>query len=321
MEAQTLILSLVFSFFISLAFLFGRSINRKRYLPFLRLRLIRRGSFTDRADKHGFFDSDTDFDLKSYITQKAESFDKSLDEAVPLGEPLKIHEAMRYAILAGGERVPPVLCLAACELVGGDISAAIPAACAVEMIHTTSLIKDDLLGNDDLCRGKPAIHKVYGESVAILASGALFSLAFEHITAETPDTVAPERIVSAARELAKPINAHKAAALMEAAAVVGAIVGGGSDEKIEKVRNFGRCVGSLIEGADDVTRSSEKWGEIAGKDLVADKLTNPKVMGLKKTKESAEKVKREAREHLQGFDSDKVAPLLALADYIATRHN
>ncbi|XP_010526739.1 PREDICTED: geranylgeranyl pyrophosphate synthase, chloroplastic/chromoplastic-like [Tarenaya hassleriana] len=372
MEAQALTLSALF-LLVSLAFLFGRRINhnrnRKRYLRFLRpanaLRLIHRlrlqwrpvDIVIRREDRCRFLVSDIDFDLKSYMIRKTESIDDALDAAVPLVEPVKIHEAMRYSLLAGGKRVRPAICLAACELVGGDISAAMPSACAVEMIHTMSLIKDDLpcMDNDDLRRGKPTTHKVFGENVAILAGGSLLALAFEHITAETPETVAPARIVRAVRELARSIgtkglvagqamdlkseglnvedvtleqvdfiHAHKTAALMEAAAVMGALMGGGSDEEIEKVRSFGRCIGLLFQVVDDVldaTRSSEELGKTAGKDLVADKLTYPKVVGLEKSKEIAEKLKRDAQNHLLGFDSGKVAPLLALADYIANRQN
>ncbi|CAE6155399.1 unnamed protein product [Arabidopsis arenosa] len=145
----------------------------------------------------------------SYIITKAESVNKALDSAVPLREPLKIHEAMRYSLLAGGKRVRPVLCIAACELVGGDESTAMPAACAVEMIHTMSLIHDDLpcMDNDDLRRGKPTNHKVFGEDVAVLAGDALLSFAFEHLAlATSSDVVSPVRVVRAIGELAKAIG-------------------------------------------------------------------------------------------------------------------
>ncbi|CAE6155376.1 unnamed protein product [Arabidopsis arenosa] len=246
----------------------------------------------------------------SYIITKAESVNKALDSAVPLREPLKIHEAMRYSLLAGGKRVRPVLCIAACELVGGDESTAMPAACAVEMIHTMSLIHDDLpcMDNDDLRRGKPTNHKVFGEDVAVLAGDALLSFAFEHLAlATSSDVVSPVRVVRAIGELAKAIGTeglvagqvvdissegldlndvglehleyihlHKTAALLEASAVLGAIVGGGSDDEIERLRKFARCIGLLFQVVDDildVTKSSKELGKTAGKDLIADKLT------------------------------------------------
>ncbi|RID77263.1 hypothetical protein BRARA_A00190 [Brassica rapa] len=301
--------------------------------------------------------STSSFDFMSYILRKADSVNRALDSAVPLREPLKIHEAMRYSLLAGGKRVRPVLCIAACELVGGEESLAMPAACAVEMIHTMSLIHDDLpcMDNDDLRRGKPTNHKVYGEDVAVLAGDALLSFAFEHLASATSSDVSPARVVRAVGELAKAIGTeglvagqvadissegldlndvgldhlefihlHKTAALLEASAVLGGIVGGGSDEEIERLRKFARCVGLLFQVVDDildVTKSSQELGKTAGKDLIADKLTYPKLMGLEKSREFAEKLNREARDQLLGFDSDKVAPLLALANYIANRQN
>ncbi|VVB10005.1 unnamed protein product [Arabis nemorensis] len=303
--------------------------------------------------------SSSSFDFMSYIINKAESVNKALDLAVPLREPLKIHEAMRYSLLAGGKRVRPVLCIAACELVGGEESTAMPAACAVEMIHTMSLIHDDLpcMDNDDLRRGKPTNHKVYGEDVAVLAGDALLSFAFEHLASATSENavVSPVRIVRAVGELAKAIGTdglvagqvvdisseglglndvglehlefihlHKTAALLEASAVLGGIVGGGSDDEIERLRKFARCIGLLFQVVDDildVTKSSVELGKTAGKDLVADKLTYPKIMGLEKSREFAEKLNSEACDQLLGFDSDKVAPLLALANYIANRQN
>ncbi|CAH2076365.1 unnamed protein product [Thlaspi arvense] len=297
------------------------------------------------------------FDFMSYIITKAESVNKALDSAVPLREPLKIHEAMRYSLLAGGKRVRPVLCIAACELVGGEESLAMPAACAVEMIHTMSLIHDDLpcMDNDDLRRGKPTNHKVFGEDVAVLAGDALLSFAFEHLASATSSEVSPVRVVRAVGELAKAIGTeglvagqvvdissegldlndvglehlefihlHKTAALLEASAVLGGIVGGGSDDEIERLRKFARCIGLLFQVVDDildVTKSSQELGKTAGKDLIADKLTYPKIMGLEKSREFAEKLNRDARDQLLGFDSDKVAPLLALANYIANRQN
>nr|AAB67730.1 pregeranygeranyl pyrophosphate synthase [Arabidopsis thaliana] len=293
------------------------------------------------------------FEFDPYMMSKAESVNKALEEAIPVGEPLKIHEAMRYAILAAGKRVRPILCLASCELVGGQENATIPAACAVEMIHTMSLIKDDLpcMDNDDLRRGKPTTDKVYGEGVAILSGGALLSLAFEHMTTAE---ISSERMVWAVRELARSIgtrglvagqamdissegldlnevglehlefiHVHKTAVLLETAAVLGAIIGGGSDEEIESVRKFARCIGLLFQVVDDIldeTKSSEELGKTAGKDQLAGKLTYPKLIGLEKSKEFVKRLTKDARQHLQGFSSEKVAPLVALTTFIANRN-
>ncbi|NP_001312106.1 geranylgeranyl pyrophosphate synthase, chloroplastic-like [Nicotiana tabacum] len=294
------------------------------------------------------------FNFKTYVAEKAISVNKALDEAVIVKDPPVIHEAMRYSLLAGGKRVRPMLCLAACELVGGDQSNAMPAACAVEMIHTMSLIHDDLpcMDNDDLRRGKPTNHKVYGEDVAVLAGDSLLAFAFEYIATATAG-VSPSRILAAIGELAKSIGTeglvagqvadiactgnpnvgldtlefihiHKTAALLEASVVLGAILGGGTDEEVEKLRIFARCIGLLFQVVDDildVTKSSEVLGKTAGKDLAVDKTTYPKLLGLEKAKEFAAELNRDAKQQLVEFDPHKAAPLIALADYIAYREN
>ncbi|PIN22249.1 Geranylgeranyl pyrophosphate synthase/Polyprenyl synthetase [Handroanthus impetiginosus] len=294
------------------------------------------------------------FDFKSYMLEKAKSVNKALEEAVLLEEPLKIHESMRYSLLAGGKRVRPMLCIAACELVGGKESTAMPAACAVEMIHTMSLMHDDLpcMDNDDLRRGKPTNHKIFGEDVAVLAGDALLAFSFEHV-ATTTKGVPSERIVRVIGELAKCIGSeglvagqvvdicsegmtevgldhlefihiHKTAALLEGSVVLGAILGGANDKQVEKLRKFARSIGLLFQVVDDildVTKSSHELGKTAGKDLVADKTTYPKLLGLEKSREFAAKLNREAQEQLVGFDPIKAAPLIALANYIAYRDN
>ncbi|KAL8540845.1 hypothetical protein ACS0TY_002176 [Phlomoides rotata] len=292
--------------------------------------------------------------FNKYILEKAKSVNKALDDAVTMREPLMLHESMRYSLLAGGKRVRPLLCLATCELVGGEESTAMPAACAVEMIHTMSLMHDDLpcMDNDDLRRGKPTNHKVFGEDVAILAGDALLSFAFEHIAVAT-SSAPPERVVRVVRELAKCIGSeglvggqvadicsegvadvgleqlefihvHKTAMLLEAAVVMGAVLGGGDEEGVEKLRKYARCVGLLFQVVDDildVTKSSEELGKTAGKDLVADKTTYPKLLGIERSWQMAEDLKKEADEQLEGFDPVKAAPLIALAQYIAHRNN
>ncbi|KAL3514602.1 hypothetical protein ACH5RR_027319 [Cinchona calisaya] len=299
-------------------------------------------------------DSSTVFNFRSYMVEKATIVNKALDDAVSVKNPPMIHQAMRYSLLAGGKRVRPMLCIAACELVGGHQSQAMPAACAVEMIHTMSLIHDDLpcMDNDDLRRGKPTNHKVFGEDVAVLSGDSLLAFAFEYIVTATKG-VSPSRVLSAVGELAKSIGTeglvagqvvdlastgktnigldqlefihiHKTAALLEASVVLGAILGGGTQEEVEKLRRFARGIGLLFQVVDDildVTKSSEELGKTAGKDLVTDKVTYPKLMGLEKARHFAEKLKEDAKFQLSEFDNDKVAPLIALADYIAHREN
>ncbi|KAL1566574.1 Geranylgeranyl pyrophosphate synthase [Salvia divinorum] len=294
------------------------------------------------------------FDFRRYTLDKAESVNRALAAAVEMKEPLKINESMRYSLLAGGKRVRPMLCIAACELVGGDESTALPAACAVEMIHTMSLMHDDLpcMDNDALRRGKPTNHRVFGEEVAVLAGDALLSLAFEHVAAATRGAAA-ERVVRVLGELARSIGAeglvagqvvdicsegmaevglehlefihhHKTAALLEGSVVLGAILGGGDEDEVAKLRKFAKCIGLLFQVVDDVldvTKSSAELGKTAGKDLVADKTTYPKLLGIQRSKELAEELNREAQEQLLQFHPQKAAPLIALANYIAYRDN
>ncbi|KAF1002548.1 hypothetical protein AG4045_001549 [Apium graveolens] len=210
-----------------------------------------------------------EFQFEEYMKISGKKVNRALDEAVPVQKPELIHKAMRYSLLAGGKRVRPVLCIASCELVGGLESWAMPMACALEMIHTMSLIHDDLpcMDNDDLRRGKPTSHKVYGEETAILAGDALLSLAFEHV-ADATDKVTPGRVVRAIAELGSAvgsqglvagqimdicsagkdvnlkdleyIHVHKTSKLLEASVVCGAILGG---EMLSKWKNYENTLG------------------------------------------------------------------------------
>nr|APX64490.1 geranyl diphosphate synthase large subunit [Phalaenopsis bellina] len=302
----------------------------------------------------------TEFDFKGFLLKKAESVNRALDLAIPVIHPKRIHEAMRYSLLAGGKRIRPVLCIAACEIVGGDEAQAIPPACAVEMIHTMSLIHDDLpcMDDDDLRRGMPSCHRAYGESVAVLAGDALLALAFQHLVdlRNYPSSIAipPAILVRATAELARCIGTeglvagqlldmestgledpvdidrlefihlHKTAALLEASVVIGAVVGGGSDSEVERLRRYARCIGLLFQVVDDildVTKSSQELGKTAAKDLASNKTTYPKLLGLEKSREFADELLRDAKSQIEGFDSLKAAPLLHLANYIAYRQN
>ena len=295
------------------------------------------------------------FDFKKYMYARAEEINKSLDESLPLKYPETVHEAMRYSLLAGGKRIRPALCLAACELVGGNSKVAMPTACALEMIHTMSLIHDDLpsMDDDDFRRGKPTCHKVYGEEVAILAGDALLSYAFEHIARATDSScVPPEKTLRIIMEVGKAvggeglvggqvvdiqsegkdvgietleyIHEHKTAVLLEAAVVTGAICGGASDEEVERLRHYASCVGLAFQVIDDildVTQTTEQLGKTAGKDVAVMKTTYPKLLGIEKSKEIAEKLIKDAKNELRDYQQEKKLPLLALADYIALRQN
>ncbi|KAI7838529.1 hypothetical protein COHA_007672 [Chlorella ohadii] len=295
------------------------------------------------------------FDFKMYMAERAQVIDAALDRSVPLQYPEIINEAMRYSLLAGGKRVRPALCLAACELVGGTIEQAMPTACSLEMIHTMSLIHDDLpsMDNDDFRRGKPTCHKVYGEEIAILAGDALLSLSFEYIARETKG-VDPARVLQVIVEVGKAVGSeglvagqvvdiksegagtsvgietlqyiheHKTAALLEAAVVSGAILGGASQVDIDRLRKYSRSIGLAFQVVDDIldiTATTEELGKTAGKDLASAKTTYPSLVGLERSREIADELIEEAKSMLATYDPAKAAPLYALAEYIRSRKN
>ncbi|KAG6480400.1 hypothetical protein ZIOFF_063900 [Zingiber officinale] len=295
------------------------------------------------------------FDLKEYMAEKGRRVNEALELAVPLRYPELIHRSMRHSLLGGGKRVRPLLAIAACELVGGCEAAAMPVACAAEMLHTMSLIHDDLpcMDNDALRRGQPTNHVLFGEETAILAAIALHSFAFEHVAASGSGVgVAPERVVRAILELSNSVGSeglvagqivdiscegkevdmgvleyihiHKTARLLEAAAVSGAIVGGGEEAEVERVRRYARSLGLLFQVVDDildVTKTSEELGKTAGKDLASDKTTYPKLLGLDGAREFAHTLVLQAEGELAAFDAARAAPLYHLARFIAYRHN
>lgn len=293
------------------------------------------------------------FNFQEYMVARGALVDEALDNAIPMAKPELIHESMRYSLLAGGKRVRPALCLAACELVGGSIEAAMPAACAMEMVHTMSLIHDDLpsMDNDDFRRGQPTNHKKYGEDIAILAGDAMLSYAFEHI-AEATKGVDPDRVLRVVSFLGKSvgqaglvagqvvdlqcegkevdrdtlqyIHLHKTAALLEASVVCGAIVGGATEEDISRLSKYSQNIGLAFQVVDDildVTQTTEKLGKTAAKDLSSDKTTYPKLLGLEESRKVADELIDDAIAQLHVYDPAKAAPLVGLAKYIGSRTN
>ena len=291
-----------------------------------------------------------EFDFAAYLAKTRDVVEKSLDGALGPERPESLRESMRYSLLAGGKRLRPILCLAACELVGGDASLAMPTAVALEMIHTMSLIHDDLpaMDNDDLRRGRPTNHKVYGDAMAILAGDALLSRAFEMVSLRSPG-VSPERLLKVVAELSlvsgapglvggqvvdlesegrevdletlEYIHLHKTAALLRACVVTGALIGGADDNQVEAMRTYANGIGLAFQIVDDildVTASSEVLGKTAGKDLIADKTTYPKLLGLEPSRARALELVSQAKSALDPWKS-KAQPLLALADYVASR--
>src|SRR6476469_1938783 len=240
------------------------------------------------------------FDLSAYLTQQAVLVEAALDRSLPLTYPEKIYEAMRYSLLAGGKRLRPILCLASCTLMGGSVEMAMPTACALEMIHTMSLIHDDLpaMDNDDYRRGKLTNHKVYGEDIAILAGDGLLSYAFEFIATQTQNVPA-ERVLQVIARLGRAVGAaglvggqvvdlesegkpdisletlnfihtHKTGALLEACVVCGGVLAGSNESDLQRLSRYAENIGLAFQIVDDIldiTATAEELGKTAGKDL------------------------------------------------------
>lgn len=295
--------------------------------------------------------SDSQFDLSVYLAQQQAQVEKALDESLPVVYPEKIYEAMRYSLMAGGKRLRPILCLATCELLGGTVEMAMPTACALEMIHTMSLIHDDLpaMDNDDYRRGKLTNHKVYGEDIAILAGDGLLSYAFELVASQTPNVPATQvlqviarlgRAVGAAglvggqvvdlesegltevsEETLTFIHTHKTGALLEACVVCGAILAGASETDLQRLTRYARNIGLAFQIVDDIldiTATQEELGKTAGKDLQAQKVTYPSLWGLEESRRQAQQLVEAAKAELTPY-GERAIPLGAIADFITSR--
>ncbi|WP_413440845.1 geranylgeranyl diphosphate synthase CrtE [Synechococcus sp. MIT S1220] len=290
------------------------------------------------------------FDFPQYLARTKDLVETALDAALGPERPESLRDAMRYSLLAGGKRLRPILCLAACEMAGGSLEQAMSTAVALEMIHTMSLIHDDLpaMDDDDLRRGRPTNHKVYGEAVAILAGDALLTRAFEMVAMRSPGVPA-ERLLKVVGELSlvagapglvggqvvdlesegkqvdletlEYIHLHKTGALLSACVITGATIGGADETLIAALRTYARGIGlafQIIDDILDITASSEVLGKTAGKDLIADKTTYPKLLGLEESRNRAQALVSEAKQVLKPW-SAKASPLLALADFITSR--
>ncbi|MEQ9668772.1 geranylgeranyl diphosphate synthase CrtE [Coleofasciculus sp. G2-EDA-02] len=291
------------------------------------------------------------FDLSTYLKERQAQVEVALDRSLPLGYPEKIYEAMRYSLLAGGKRLRPILCLATCELMGGTIDMAMPTACALEMLHTMSLIHDDLpaMDNDDYRRGKLTNHKVYGEDMAILAGDGLLAYAFEYVATQTQGVPAERVLRVIARlgwtlsaaglvggqvvdlesegksdiqaETLNYIHTHKTGALLESCVVCGGILAGATDADIERLSRYAQNIGlafQIIDDILDITATQEELGKTAGKDLQAQKATYPSLWGLEASKAKAQELIEEAIAQLEPF-GERSQPLIALADFITAR--
>jgi geranylgeranyl diphosphate synthase type II len=290
-------------------------------------------------------------DLKRYLVVRQKEVDRALDRFLPKATvaPATIHKAMRYSLFAGGKRLRPILCLAAAEACGGKTSAALPAACAVECIHTYSLIHDDLpsMDNDDLRRGRPTCHKVFGDGIAILAGDALLTIAFEIATKAQPvsrydlhdvlreiaEAAGSRKLIAGqvadleaegrrlTRAQVRSIHENKTAALLTASVRLGAMSANANARQLASITAFGRALGLAFQVIDDildVTQTSEKLGKSAGKDVAAEKATYPAVIGLDKSRAEARRLTRRAHTALELLGKNAHV-LRALADYLLAR--
>jgi geranylgeranyl diphosphate synthase type II len=294
------------------------------------------------------------FELKSYIKQKNQLIDASLEMMLQNSEPSKtLARAMKYSLMAGGKRIRPVLCLAACEAVNGSTENALTAACALEMIHTYSLIHDDLpaMDDDELRRGKATCHIAFDEATAILAGDALLTLAFEMLaSAPVADgskatrwlkvirliseaagyrgmvqgqmlDIASEGCNLSADEL-ENIHRLKTGALIETSIACGALLGGANHRQRDLLNNYARKIGLAFQVADDILNvegNPELMGKSAGTDSLRKKSTYPSVLGIQASREFAEKLVQESLQALETFDK-QADPLRDIAKYIIERN-
>ncbi|MGA1475955.1 MAG: geranylgeranyl diphosphate synthase CrtE [Prochlorothrix sp.] len=287
------------------------------------------------------------------MSQRKALVEVALDKSLPVVPPETIYNSMRYSLLAGGKRLRPILCLATCELAGGTIEMAMPTACAMEMVHTMSLIHDDLpsMDNDDYRRGKLTNHKIYGEDIAILAGDGLLAYAFEHLAQETQNVPADRLLQVVARlgravgadglvggqvvdlesegktdttvEMLDFIHTHKTAALLEVSVVSGAILAGAPPEDIQRLTRYAQNIGLAFQVVDDIldiTSTQEELGKSIGKDLQAQKATYPSLWGLDQSRVKAQEMVDRAKDEIRVF-GELARPLMALADYITARTN
>jgi geranylgeranyl diphosphate synthase type II len=289
--------------------------------------------------------------LPLFFEDDLQVVDAALQRLLPAAEtaPKSIHEAMRYSVFAGGKRIRPILCLETARIFTSDVKAALHPGCAIEFIHTYSLIHDDLpaLDNDDLRRGKPTCHKKFGEAIAILAGDALLTLAFETIGAAPVDAALRVKMLTEVAKSAGTVNGmvggqvadleaegkgagpetleyiHRAktAALIRASVTAGAICSGAGDEDVARLRHFGETIGWAFQVTDDildVEESSAALGKTAGKDIAQQKATYPSVFGLERSHQIANELSSQAIADLAPY-GERAARLREIAEFLVHR--
>jgi geranylgeranyl diphosphate synthase, type II len=294
------------------------------------------------------------FDLKTYLSEKRGVVDAALHGYFPEPDGLTsdLIAAMRYSLFAGGKRLRPILCMAGAEAVGGSADDVLPVACALEMIHTYSLIHDDLpiMDDDDLRRGKSTNHKVFGEPIALLAGDGLLTEAFSIMSSpEMAERVAPSSLLRAIRivaraaghegmvggqavdiqwekkspalELVRFIHTHKTGAMIAASVASGAVLAGADESLYTTMAAYGEKIGLAFQISDDILDiegDSETMGKRAGADEERGKMTYPATLGLDQSKRIQRELIQEAIDHLRELD-ERAEPLRRIAHYIVER--
>jgi len=299
------------------------------------------------------FASSRPFDIESYLKQRAAIVGCELERAVAAreGPAARLYEAMRYSLLAGGKRIRPILAMASCEAVGGAIEAALGIACALEMIHTYSIVHDDLpcMDDDDLRRGRPTNHKVYGEAMATLAGDALLTDAFKVLVHRTGSGIDPALVLETVAELAEAagsegmvagqamdllgegqpldlaqlehLHSKKTGALFVAAVRGGARMGGANPAQFGALTDYARALGLAFQVIDDlldVESTPERMGKRTQKDSERGKATYPSILGVARSRELARQLERRAHHALRTFD-ERAEPLRRLASFVVER--
>ncbi len=296
-----------------------------------------------------------DFDLAAYLAERRRLVDEALDRVLPpeTAPPPSVHRAMRYSVLAGGKRLRPILVIAGAEAVGAGADRVLPTACALELIHTYSLIHDDLpaMDDDDFRRGRPTNHKVFGEAVAILAGDALLTLAFRliadnaahladgrvicQVIADVATAAGTEGMVggqvmdiesegrAVTPEMLDAIHTRKTAALIRASLRAGALLGGAAPAALHAVTAAGERLGLAFQIVDDildVEGNLEELGKSAGSDERKRKATYPALHGLDASRQRARMLIQEAKASLAPL-GPSARPLAALADFVFERRS
>jgi len=290
------------------------------------------------------------FDLGAYMKQRADAVDAALDRFLPAEtlRPETLHKAMRYSVFAGGKRLRPVLVIAGAEAVGGTAEQVMPTACAMELIHTYSLVHDDLpaMDNDDFRRGVPTNHKVFGEAMAILAGDALLTLAFRLVADNAGESAALRDVVvdiadaaghqgmvagqvadleaegrRVGADVVDYIHTHKTGALIRTSLRIGAMLCGADAAQVRALSVAGADLGLAFQIVDDildVVASSEELGKTAGKDQIQQKATYPATHGIEASRARAAFLIRDAEEALHAL-GPRAEPIRALGRFILER--